>query len=151
MAVYLPFLKPEMWPPIRLTTWPGIGVIALDGHAVRSDRADALHQEALRLSRIRRHDELARARRPPEAPDEEPSPVAKGRLHALPGDCDGEQRRRRSHFLVAQKMSAISLTAACRSDAAFASTLCLFFEQSFAAFQKVSWSFGYFSRCSGLK
>ncbi len=44
-----------------------------------------------------------------------------------------------------------SFTAAWRSAAAFASTLCLFLEQSFAAFQKVSWSFGYFSRCSGLK
>ena len=107
--------------------------------------------ERLGLARVGGHDDLARPRRPPQPPDEEPVPVAEGGLHALSGDGDGEQRRRRSHFLVAQKISAISLTAACRSAAAFASTLCLFFEHSFAAFQKVSWSFGYFSRCSGLK
>ena len=126
-------------------------VAALDDHLVTCDRPDALDEESIGVARIGRHDDLARARRSPKLSDEKPIAVPERRLHAVAGDGDPEQRRRRSHFLVAQKMSAISLTAACRSAAAFASTLCLFFEQSFAAFQKVSCSFGYFSRCSGLK
>jgi len=107
--------------------------------------------EPRRFARVVRDDDLADARSPARPPGEQPIPLAEGRLHAPPGHGDPEQQGRRSHFLVAQKMSEISLTAAWRSAAAFASTLCLFFEQSFAAFQKVSCSFGYFSRCSGLK
>src|SRR5258708_21953552 len=114
-------------------------------------RPAGFHDEPRRRSRIRGDHELARARRTSRPPDEQPIAGTQGRLHAPPGDGDPEQQGRRSHFLVAQKMSEISLTAAWRSAAAFASTLCLFFEQSFAAFQNVSWSFGYFSRCSGLK
>ncbi len=126
-------------------------MVASNDHLIARDRAHALHEEPLGLARVGRDHELARAWRAAKLPHEQPITVLEGGLHAAAGDGDPEQRRRRSHFLVAQKMSAISLTAAWRSAAAFASTLCLFFEQSFAAFQKVSWSFGYFSRCSGLK
>ena len=126
-------------------------MVTLHGHAVAHHGAHALHQKPLRLPRIRRDHDLALAWRPPELPDEQPITIVERRLHARARDGDPEQQGRRPHFFVAQKMSAISLTAAWRSAAAFASTLCLFFEQSFAAFQKVSCSFGYFSRCSGLK
>ncbi len=114
------------------------------------DRGDALHEEPGRLTRIGGDDELSDPRRAPEPVDEQPIALAQRGLHAPAGDRDPEETTR-CYFLVAQKMSAISFTAACSSAAAAASTVCLFFEQSLAAFQNVSWSFGYFSRCSGLK
>ena len=118
------------------------------GHGDRSrgDGAHPLHEESSRIEGIAQDDELARAREPARCPDDDPVAVAERRLHAVPGD-----RQAKGYFLVAQKMSEISLTAACKSAAAWASTVCLFFEQSLAAFQNVSWSLGYFSRCSGLK
>ena len=53
--------------------------------------------------------------------------------------------------LVSQKMSANSFTSAWSWAAAAASTLCLHAPACFRIRQVRSWSFGYFSRCSGLK
>ena len=119
--------------------------IALDLDSVGRGSKHALHQEPRAVSRIPYDDELTRPGRA-RGHEKEPVPVAERGLHARARDRDAKR-----YFLVAQKMSLISLTAAWRSAAAFASTLCLFLLQSFAAFQNVSWRFGYFSRCSGLK
>lgn len=127
-----------------------VAPVAGHGELPVLDSGDALHQEPGRLARINGDDELSDPRRAREPADEQPIALAQRGLHAPAGDRDPEESTRR-YFLVAQKMSAISLTAACSSAAAAATTVCLFFEQSFAAFQNVSCSFGYFSRCSGLK
>ena len=119
--------------------------IALDLDAVRRRAKDALHEEPGAVRRVADDDELpgpGRSRRHKQ----EPVAVAERGFHARARNGDTER-----YFLVAQKMSLISFTAACRSAAAFASTLCLFLLQSFAAFQNVSWRSGYFARCSGLK
>ena len=119
--------------------------VALDLDAVRRGTEDPLHEQPGAVCGIADDDELARPRRA-RGHQEQPVTVAERGLHARARDGHAER-----YFLVAQKMSLISLTAATRSAAAFASTLCLFLLQSLAAFQKVSWRFGYFSRCSGLK
>ena len=119
--------------------------IALDLYPVRRRAQDALHKEPTAVRGVADDHELAwagRARRY----EQQPVTVAKRGLHARPRDGDAK-----GYFFVAQKMSLISFTAAWRSAAALASTLCLFLLQSLAAFQNVSCRFGYFSRCSGLK
>ena len=116
-----------------------------------ADGRDPLEETALRQPRIRDENDLAGARSPTQATNDEPVAVAQGRRHAVAAHDDRDERGAHRYFFVAQKMSLISFTAACRSAAAFASTLCLFFEQSLAAFQKVSCRLGCFSRCSGLK
>ena len=103
-----------------------------------ADGRDPLEETALRQPRIRDENDLAGARSPTEATNDQPVAVAQGRLHAVAPHDDGDDRGDHRYFFVAQKMSAISFTAAWRSAAAFASTLCLFLEQSFAAFQNVS-------------
>ena len=108
-----------------------------------------LQQQVRRVARIANDDDLADAGLPARREHEESIPLTERRLHAVASD--GHTPETAPHFFVAQNMSLISLTAPCSSVAAAASTFCLFFEQSFAAFQKVSCSFGYFSRCSGLK
>ena len=108
-----------------------------------------LQQQVRRVARIANDDDLPDAGLPARREHEESIPLTERRLHAVAGN--GHTPRTASHFFVAQNMSLISFTAACSSAAAAASTLCLFLEQSFAAFQNVSCSFGYFSTCSGLK
>ena len=60
-------------------------------------------------------------------------------------------RRAPGYFLVDQKISPNSLTAASSWAAASASTLCLFLPASLSSFQTLSWRSGCASRCSGLK
>ena len=126
---------------------PRVRGVAADVDPIRRQCGHAFHEDASPRERVTKDDQLARPRRPTQRQDEEPVAVAKRWLHAPPRDGDGD----RPYFFVAQKMSLISFTADCRSVAAAASTFCLFLLHSLAAFQKVSWSFGYFSRCSGLK
>jgi hypothetical protein len=126
-----------------------IAAIAHHGHRIVADGGDAFQQQPIRVTRIADDDDLTDARLSARREYEEPVSLPQRRLHAVAGD--GHAPRTASHFFVAQNMSLISFTAVCSSAAAAASTLCLFFEQSFAAFQNMSCSLGYFSRCSGLK
>jgi hypothetical protein len=114
-----------------------------------TDGGDAFQQQPISVTRIADDDDLADARLPARREHEEPISFPQRWLHAVTGD--GHAPGTASHFFVAQNMSLISFTAACSSAAAAASTFCLFFEQSFVAFQNMSCSLGYFSRCSGLK
>ena len=102
------------------------------------DRGDPFQEAARRMAWVRHEDDVAGARSPTTATDDHAVAIAQGRLHAVAAHDDRNDRGEHGYFFVAQKMSLISFTAAWRSAAAFASTLCLFFEQSFAAFQKVS-------------
>src|SRR5207245_9412256 len=110
------------------------------GHALQE-------QPRARAGTAHEHD-VARAREAPRGQHQQPIPLPERRLHAVAADGDPPWS---AYFFVAQNMSLISFTAPCRSAAACASTFCLFFEASFNAFQNESWSFGNFSRCSGLK
>jgi len=123
-------------------------VIALDDARAVTHGGDALQQESIALARVAEEDDVPTTRRAARREHEEPVPLPQRRLHAVAGDGHTPGSR---HFFVAQKMSLISFTAACRSAAAFASTFCLFFDASFNAFQKVSCNFGNFCTCSGLK
>lgn len=122
-----------------------VACVALDLDPVGRGPQHALHEEPGAIGRVPHDDELTRPGRA-RRHEKQPVPVAERGLHARARDGHAK-----GYFLVAEKMSLISLTAATRSAAAFASTLCLFLLQSLAAFQNVSWRFGYFSRCSGLK
>lgn len=119
--------------------------VALDLDAVGRRAEDSLHEESGTVQGVPDDDELTGPRRA-RREQEQPVTVAERGLHAPARDGDAE-----GYFLVAEKISLISFTAATSSAAAFASTLCLFLLQSFAAFQKVSCRSGYFVRCSGLK
>src|SRR3954463_7350815 len=118
-----------------------LGTITLDDDAVARDLRDTLQEETLRLPWIAHEHAVAGARCPARRDDEDPVPLPQRRLHAVAAHGHGPCAH---YFLVAQNISPISLTAACRSVAACASTLCLFFDASFSAFQNESWSFGNF-------
>src|SRR6266851_1042132 len=121
--------------------------IAYHHAALGPDLRDALEEEP-RIPRVAHQHHVALTRTTLRE-HEDPVPLPQRGLHAVAAD--GHAPRSHRYFFVAQNMSPISLTAACRSAAACASTVCLFFDASFRAFQNISWSFGYFSRCSGLK
>jgi hypothetical protein len=116
---------------------------------VGRDLCHTLEHETAPLPRIAQEHDLTGSWRAALRDDEEPIPLPQRRFHAVAGD--GHAPGTHRYFFVAQNVSLISFTAAWRSAAACASTLCLFFEASFKAFQNMSCSFGYFSRCSGLK
>src|SRR5712692_11303287 len=126
-----------------------IATITHNGDLIVAHGGHALQEQMRRVAWIANDDDIADAGLPARREHEEPIPLPQRRLHAVAGD--GHTPRTSPHFFVAQNMSLISFTAVCSSAAAAASTFCLFFEQSFAAFQNVSCNFGYFSRCSGLK
>ena len=89
----------------------------------------------------------------------EAAPTAAGLriLHA--GGCLNTERRPRgpagrrgpTYFLVSQKILSISAIWASSSSATLTSVLFFTSPAFFVAFQKMSWSCGNFSRCSGLK
>ena len=145
----------------RVAEQPGL-VVGEFQHAVRERdpvaRAgrDALHREVVALGFAEDDDAAAPGPSGRRGVDQEPVAVGDGRQHARLRDGDPPRAPRGGpratpsaaaagwlgYFLVAQKMSLNSLTAASSWAAASASTFCLFLPASFSSFQTLSWRSG---------